>query len=177
MMFTPKSVLACGSILFVLAAQTSANKLSEHIAFICIFAPTLTEIPSPTPPWACKSDSQCQQGCCGFKSGKYAGPDVVQTTGSGGSGRGAKAPKCNVATLLGFKNCIKGAKNGDLHNPTIQAMTAFTAKLDMLKFKPSMEACDIGMRSGEGKWSPDLMKAHKAVEVVVRKYNELDELE
>ncbi|KAJ7702678.1 hypothetical protein B0H17DRAFT_923183, partial [Mycena rosella] len=96
---------------------------------------------------SCASDSECQQGCCGFSSGKCAGPDVAQSNGSGGCGHGAKAPNCNVATLLGFSNCVKGAKNGDLHDATIQAATAFTAKLDGFKFTPSVETRGLGMFS------------------------------
>jgi len=115
---------------------------------------------------SCASDSECQQGCCGFSSGKCAGPDVAQSNGSGGCGHGAKAPNCNVATLLGFSDCVKGAKNGDLHDATIQAATAFTAKLDNFKFTPSVEARDL-----EGKLAPGVMKAREAVREV------LDELE
>ncbi|KAJ6475164.1 hypothetical protein DFH09DRAFT_1293420 [Mycena vulgaris] len=115
---------------------------------------------------SCASDSQCQQGCCGFSSGKCAGPDVAQSNGSGGCGHGAKAPNCNVATLLGFSDCVKGAKNGDLHDATIQAATAFTAKLDGFKFTPSVET-----RGLEGKLAPGVMKAREAVREV------LDELE
>ncbi|KAJ7856907.1 hypothetical protein B0H13DRAFT_1641237, partial [Mycena leptocephala] len=86
----------------------------------------------------CAKDHECQQGCCGFSSGKCAGPDVAQTNGSGGCGHGHASPNCNVATLLGFKNCIAGVKNGDLHRPVIQAAAAFAAQLDNLPFTPSV---------------------------------------
>ncbi|KAF8156495.1 hypothetical protein K438DRAFT_1986751 [Mycena galopus ATCC 62051] len=43
---------------------------------------------------ACSADSACQQGCCGFSSGKCAGPNVAQTNGSGGCGHGNAAPNC-----------------------------------------------------------------------------------
>ncbi|KAJ7763405.1 hypothetical protein B0H16DRAFT_1527777 [Mycena metata] len=115
---------------------------------------------------SCALDSECQQGCCGFSSGKCAGPDVAQSNGSGGCGHGAKAPNCNVATLLGFSDCVKGAKNGDLHDATIQAATAFTAKLDGFKFTPSVEARGLG-----GKLAPGMMKAREALREV------FDELE
>jgi len=87
----------------------------------------------------CSSDSQCQQGCCGFSTGKCAGPAVAQTNGSGGCGHGSSSPNCNVATLLGFGGgCIKGAKNGNLKDATVQAAAAFAAQLDGIKsFKPS----------------------------------------
>ncbi|KAJ6491701.1 hypothetical protein C8R47DRAFT_1121556 [Mycena vitilis] len=110
----------------------------------------------------CASDSECQQGCCGFSSGKCAGPDVAQTNGSGGCGHGAKAPNCNVATLLGFKNCIQGVKNGNLHDATIQQAAAFAAKLDNLKFTPSVQRRDL-----EGKLAPGLMKARAAMREVL----------
>jgi len=80
----------------------------------------------------CAADSECQQGCCGFSSGKCAGPDVAQTNGSGGCGFGTAAPNCNVASVLGFKNCVAGVVNGNLQDPTVQAAAAFTAQLDGL---------------------------------------------
>ncbi|KAJ7793767.1 hypothetical protein B0H14DRAFT_3889102 [Mycena olivaceomarginata] len=86
---------------------------------------------------ACTADSECQQGCCGFSSGKCAGPDVAQTNGSGGCGKGNAAPNCDVATLLGFKNCIGGVVQGDLKAQSVQAAAAFAAQLDNLPFTPS----------------------------------------
>jgi hypothetical protein len=94
---------------------------------------------------ACANDDECQQGCCGFKTGKCAGPDVAQTNGSGGCGRSEPKPNCNIATLLGFKNCIAGAKNNNLKDAAIQQSAAFAAQLDNLPFKPSRR--DIGMYS------------------------------
>ncbi|KAJ7036034.1 hypothetical protein C8F04DRAFT_1210147 [Mycena alexandri] len=85
----------------------------------------------------CAADSACQQGCCGFSSGKCAGPDVAQTNGSGGCGHGNAAPNCDVATLLGFKNCIAGVVQGNLQDPAVQAAAAFAAQLDGLSFTPS----------------------------------------
>ncbi|KAJ7655672.1 hypothetical protein DFH06DRAFT_1329112 [Mycena polygramma] len=110
----------------------------------------------------CASDSECQQGCCGFSSGKCAGPDVAQSNGSGGCGHGAKVPNCNVATLLGFSDCVKGSKNGNLHDATIQQAAAFAAKLDNLKFTPSVRRRDL-----EGKLAPGLMKARAAMREVL----------
>ncbi|KAJ7497785.1 hypothetical protein FB451DRAFT_1550579 [Mycena latifolia] len=85
----------------------------------------------------CAADSECQQGCCGFSSGKCAGPDVAQTNGSGGCGHGSASPNCNVATLLGFKNCIAGVVNGNLQDAAVQQAAAFAAQLDNLPFTPS----------------------------------------
>ncbi|KAJ7759558.1 hypothetical protein B0H16DRAFT_1884928 [Mycena metata] len=85
----------------------------------------------------CAADSDCQQGCCGFSSGKCAGPDVAQTNGSGGCGHGNAAPNCDVATLLGFKNCIAGIVQGNLQDPAVQAAAQFAAQLDGLSFTPS----------------------------------------
>ncbi|KAJ7145720.1 hypothetical protein C8R44DRAFT_600912 [Mycena epipterygia] len=84
----------------------------------------------------CAADSECQQGCCGHTSGKCAGPDVAQTNGSGGCGFGNASPNCNVASALGFKNCIAGVVNGNLADPQVQAAAAFTAQLDNLPFTP-----------------------------------------
>ncbi|KAJ7246104.1 hypothetical protein B0H12DRAFT_1021412 [Mycena haematopus] len=90
---------------------------------------------------ACSADSACQQGCCGFASGKCAGPDVAQTNGSGGCGHGNAAPNCDVATLLGFKSsCISGAVQGNLQDNAVQAAAAFAAQLDNLPFTPSAAA-------------------------------------
>ncbi|KAJ7186141.1 hypothetical protein C8R46DRAFT_1289758 [Mycena filopes] len=85
----------------------------------------------------CKADSECQQGCCGFKTGKCAGPGIAQTNGSGGCGFGAKHPNCNVAAALKLDACAKGAVNGKLSDAGIQAAAAFVSKLDNLPFKPS----------------------------------------
>ncbi|KAF7290887.1 hypothetical protein HMN09_01267100 [Mycena chlorophos] len=90
---------------------------------------------------ACSSDSDCQQGCCGFSSGKCAGPAVAQTNGSGGCGHGTAAPNCDVATLLGFKaDCIAGATSSNTQNPTVQAAAAFAAQLDNIAFTPSVSS-------------------------------------
>jgi hypothetical protein len=86
----------------------------------------------------CINDSECQQGCCGFTSGKCAGPAVAQTNGSGGCGHGSAVANCDVATLLGLgANCISGHVNNNLKDPIIQAAAAFTAQLDGLPFTPS----------------------------------------
>jgi hypothetical protein len=81
----------------------------------------------------CASDSECQQGCCGFTSGKCAGPDVAQTNGSGGCGHGAAAPNCDVASALGFKNCIAGSTI-NTSDPLVRAAAAFAAQLDGIAF-------------------------------------------
>jgi hypothetical protein len=86
----------------------------------------------------CGSDSECQQGCCGFATGKCAGPAVAQTNGSGGCGRGTPVANCDVATLLNLQgNCKAGTKNNNLQDPVIQAAAAFTAQLDNLPFTPT----------------------------------------
>ncbi|KAJ7812091.1 hypothetical protein B0H14DRAFT_1462850 [Mycena olivaceomarginata] len=129
----------------------------------------------------CAKDSDCQQGCCGFKSGKCAGPDVAQTNGSGGCGHGNKSPNCDVATLLGFKNCIGGVKNGDLKAAATQQAAAFAAQLDNLPFKPSrrdmagesVEAISRREILQQGKFAPRLLKAREAaLELEGREYEE-----
>jgi hypothetical protein len=48
----------------------------------------------------CTSDADCQQGCCGFKTGKCAGP-VIALTRDGGCGFGSGKPNANAAIALG----------------------------------------------------------------------------
>jgi hypothetical protein len=95
-------------------------------------APAVDQSSKKTVFETCAADSECQQGCCGFSSGKCAGPDVAQTNGSGGCGKGNASPNCDVATLLGFKNCIAGVVQGNLQDPATQAAAQFSAKLDGL---------------------------------------------
>ncbi|CAK5273962.1 unnamed protein product [Mycena citricolor] len=83
----------------------------------------------------CNIDSDCQQGCCAFNTGKCAGPGIAQTR-DGGCGHGNKVPNCNVAAALKLGDCVAGAVNDDLSNPDIQSAAAFVAKLDGFKFTP-----------------------------------------
>ncbi|KAJ7771157.1 hypothetical protein DFH07DRAFT_243014 [Mycena maculata] len=85
----------------------------------------------------CTTDSDCQQGCCAFLTGKCAGPDVAQTNGDGGCGFGNASPNCNVAAALGLTGCIAGAAPPDTTDAGVQAAAAFTANLDGLSFTPS----------------------------------------
>ncbi|KAJ7247197.1 hypothetical protein B0H12DRAFT_1235350 [Mycena haematopus] len=156
-MFThTKSVLAYASILMVFTAQASAytpnarDNGKDSLDIARRAAPTVAQLAAKqkskkTVFETCATDGECQQGCCGFKTGKCAGPDVAQTNGSGGCGHGRATPNCNVATLLGFKNCIAGAKNNNLHDVAIQQGAAFAAQLDNLPFKPS-----VGKRDNYG---------------------------
>ena len=50
----------------------------------------------------CKSDADCDSGCCGFRTGKCAGPIVAQER-DGGCGFGNAQPNANAAIALGFK--------------------------------------------------------------------------
>ncbi|KAF7334456.1 hypothetical protein MVEN_02275100 [Mycena venus] len=87
----------------------------------------------------CTQDSDCQQGCCAFTTGKCAGPAVAQTR-DGGCGFGTPAPNCNVAKALGLSDCVPGAVNGNLGDPAIQTAAAFVAKLDNIPFTPAAAA-------------------------------------
>ncbi|KAL8755355.1 MAG: hypothetical protein Q9199_003705 [Rusavskia elegans] len=58
---------------------------------------------------ACTSDAQCSSGCCGFKSGKCAGPIVAQER-DGGCGFGNTTPNADAAIALGFKKAAPGAR-------------------------------------------------------------------
>ncbi|KAJ7766052.1 hypothetical protein B0H16DRAFT_1275804, partial [Mycena metata] len=70
----------------------------------------------------CKADSECQQGCCGFATGKRAGPGIAQTNGSAGCGRENKYPNYDVAAALRLDACVKAAVNGKLSSAIIQAV-------------------------------------------------------
>ncbi|KAI4229146.1 MAG: hypothetical protein L6R36_001103 [Xanthoria steineri] len=63
---------------------------------------------------ACTSDAQCASGCCGFKSGKCAGPIVAQER-DGGCGFGDSTPNANAAVALGFKGAAPGARKRSFH--------------------------------------------------------------
>jgi len=56
---------------------------------------------------ACTSDQDCAEGCCGFNSGKCAGPIVAQER-DGGCGFGDAAPNDNAAKALGFTGQVGG---------------------------------------------------------------------
>ncbi|KAJ7679405.1 hypothetical protein DFH06DRAFT_1078889 [Mycena polygramma] len=89
---------------------------------------------------ACSADSDCQQGCCGFSSGKCAGPAVAQTNGSGGCGHGNTSPNCNVAAALKLSDCIAGAAAANTADPGVQAAAAFVSQLDNIPFTPAAAA-------------------------------------
>jgi hypothetical protein len=55
----------------------------------------------------CTSDKDCAAGCCGFKSGKCAGPIVAQER-DGGCGFGDATPNANAAVALGFTGQVGG---------------------------------------------------------------------
>lgn len=57
---------------------------------------------------ACTSDADCAAGCCGFNTGKCAGPVVAQQR-DGGCGFGDAAPNDTAAKkLTGAKRGIRG---------------------------------------------------------------------
>lgn len=47
----------------------------------------------------CANDNECASGCCGFKSGKCAGPIIAQTR-DGGCGHGDAQPNSRAADAL-----------------------------------------------------------------------------
>ena len=49
----------------------------------------------------CTSDADCADGCCGFNSGKCAGPIIAQER-DGGCGFGDAQPNDNAAVAIGF---------------------------------------------------------------------------
>ncbi|TFK96766.1 hypothetical protein BDV98DRAFT_575612 [Pterulicium gracile] len=85
----------------------------------------------------CASDSECQQGCCGFSTGRCAGPAIAQANGAGGCGRGSSVPNCDVATLLGFGGqCIGGATANNGQDAVVRAAAGFSARLNGIAFTP-----------------------------------------
>jgi len=84
----------------------------------------------------CTTDSDCQQGCCAFNTGKCAGPAIAQTR-DGGCGFGSPAPNCNVAAALKLSDCVAGAVNGDLSDAGIQQAAQFVSQLDGIPFTPT----------------------------------------
>ncbi|RMD44812.1 hypothetical protein DV735_g267, partial [Chaetothyriales sp. CBS 134920] len=48
----------------------------------------------------CNADADCASGCCGFNSGKCAGP-IIALTRDGGCGHGDAQPNANAANALG----------------------------------------------------------------------------
>ncbi|KAL8646643.1 MAG: hypothetical protein Q9226_006772 [Calogaya cf. arnoldii] len=58
---------------------------------------------------ACASDAQCSSGCCGFNSGKCAGPIIAQER-DGGCGFGNTTPNANAAIALGFSKAAPGTQ-------------------------------------------------------------------
>ncbi|KAJ7627051.1 hypothetical protein FB45DRAFT_991249 [Roridomyces roridus] len=107
---------------------------------------TKTSSPAPTSPSsqssklfvtaACTADSQCQQGCCAFNTGKCAGPGIAQTR-DGGCGFGDAKPNCNVAAALKLGLCADGASQDGVENADVQSAAEFTAKLDGFEFTPA----------------------------------------
>ncbi|KAL8775052.1 MAG: hypothetical protein Q9209_000531 [Squamulea sp. 1 TL-2023] len=57
----------------------------------------------------CTSDASCASGCCGFRSGKCAGPIIAQER-DGGCGFGNTTPNANAAIALGFKAAAPSEK-------------------------------------------------------------------
>ncbi|EIN09602.1 hypothetical protein PUNSTDRAFT_18794, partial [Punctularia strigosozonata HHB-11173 SS5] len=80
-------------------ASTSSSSNATATAGVTA-APTADQSSKKTVFETCSADSDCQQGCCGFSTGKCAGPGIAQSNGSGGCGHGTAAPNCNVAAAL-----------------------------------------------------------------------------
>ncbi|KAF4633632.1 hypothetical protein G7Y89_g4477 [Cudoniella acicularis] len=54
---------------------------------------------------ACNTDADCASACCGFNSGKCAGPVVAQQR-DGGCGHGDAVPNDTAAVALGFTGSV-----------------------------------------------------------------------
>ncbi|KAF5344027.1 hypothetical protein D9758_012895 [Tetrapyrgos nigripes] len=91
------------------------KKLTIVLAFLLANAVTSTFIPRApagtqfiTGP--CQSDADCAAGCCGFNSGKCAGPVIAQER-DGGCGFGDPAPNNRAALALGSTEAAPGVNN------------------------------------------------------------------
>ncbi|KAF5355437.1 hypothetical protein D9758_006425 [Tetrapyrgos nigripes] len=91
------------------------KNLSVVLAFLFLNAVTSTYIPRApagtqfiTGP--CQSDADCASACCGFNSGKCAGPVVAQER-DGGCGFGDAQPNNNAAVALGSTAAAPGVNN------------------------------------------------------------------
>jgi hypothetical protein len=63
----------------------------------------------------CRNDADCKDGCCGFRTGKCAGPIVAQER-DGGCGFGDAQPNANAAIALGFRPPQNQQNNGNANN-------------------------------------------------------------
>ncbi|KAJ7620435.1 hypothetical protein FB45DRAFT_675001, partial [Roridomyces roridus] len=86
---------------------------------------------------SCTADSQCQQGCCAFTTGKCAGPGIAQQNADGWCGFGNAQPNGDVVAALGLELCVKGAAKPVTTSAEVQAAAVFVANLDGIAFKPS----------------------------------------
>jgi hypothetical protein len=59
---------------------------------------------------ACTSDADCASSCCGFNSGKCAGPVIAQER-DGGCGFGDAQPNADAAAALGFSAAAPAASS------------------------------------------------------------------
>ncbi|KAK7473252.1 hypothetical protein VKT23_001350 [Stygiomarasmius scandens] len=80
------------------------KKLSLVLAFLFLNAVTSTYVPRAAPgtqfiTGPCQSDADCASGCCGFNSGKCAGPVIAQER-DGGCGFGDAQPNNNAAQAI-----------------------------------------------------------------------------
>ncbi len=76
----------------------------------------------------CKSDNDCQSDCCGFTTGKCAGP-IIALERDGGCGFGDKIPNSNAAIKLGFT----GAIDNKISNSNSPSKLGFTGTNDINK--------------------------------------------
>lgn len=55
----------------------------------------------------CKNDNDCISGCCGFLTGKCAGP-IIAVQRDGGCGHGDRVPNAKIARAMGFTGPFSG---------------------------------------------------------------------
>jgi hypothetical protein len=81
---------------------------------------------------ACTNDKDCAAGCCGFNTGKCAGP-VVALGRDGGCGRGDPVSNNNAAVALGFANVaftpVTAAGGAATAAPVVAAVAPVTAAI------------------------------------------------
>jgi len=140
-----KLTLAIGILYLTLVSAAPAameKRASKTVQALAAKASPLKFVTSQ-----CKSDGECQQGCCAFNTGKCAGPGIAQTR-DGGCGHGNSKPNCDVATALNLGVCAKGGSGSNSKNQKVQEAAAFCAILNNLPFTP---AKGVSASSGSSK--------------------------
>jgi hypothetical protein len=95
-----------------LLGKASTSPTSTSAAVAAVQTPTSTSSAAPGKQFItgpCTSDADCASSCCGFHSGKCAGPIIAQER-DGGCGFGDAQPNAIAAKALGFTGKKRGLR-------------------------------------------------------------------